>query len=46
VGLIAAATDPPSRVDFETLGEVIRSLSEIMGKRVTFEDLLEYDPRS
>jgi len=41
---LANVKSPPARIDFATMGEVIKALKDITGKPVTFDDLLEYDP--
>ena len=39
---LADADKPPTRVDLETLGSVIKGLSEITNTSVQFSDLLEF----
>lgn len=41
---LANAKKPPTRIDFDTMGELIRGLEKITGKPVHFNDLLEYQP--
>jgi hypothetical protein len=36
-------TDPPSRVDFQTLANVIQALKTLTGEDVALTDLLEYE---
>jgi hypothetical protein len=41
---LASAKKPPARVDFSTMGEIIRALNEITDSKVQLTDLLEFDP--
>lgn len=41
---LASKKKRPTRVDLETLGNVIKALRDLTGKEVTFDDLLEYAP--
>ena len=36
--------NPPTRVDFETLGNIIETLSDLTGKSIGFDDVLEFIP--
>lgn len=39
---LAKKDKPPTRVDFDTLGELIKGLRVLTGKNVQLSDLLEY----
>lgn len=41
---LASDKKPPARVDFATMGEIIRALNEITDSQVVLADLLEFDP--
>lgn len=43
---LASAKSPPSRVDFATMGEIMRALNEITDAPVEFSDILEYSADS
>lgn len=43
---LAKKDKPPTRVDLDTLGELIKGLRALTGKDVQLSDLLEYNPEN